>query len=62
MRKDKLFSKTCEFLQQTKAKAQIIRNRYDTLETSLGAYELDYENFILAITNVCADYDHILPD
>lgn len=61
MAPDKLLNKTSKFLQETRTKAQMLSNRYDALEVDLGAYEVDYANFIGEILALCLNYEHCVP-
>lgn len=54
-----LFQETLNFLKETNDKALKLQRQYDDFPRDLGAYELDFENFIAEITVVCTGYEHI---
>lgn len=47
------------FLLKTEAEAKTLQEKINKIEDDLGAYELDFENYIQEIIKCCKDYKHI---
>lgn len=55
----KLLQDTSSFLSKTHAKAQLLVERFNELEIQIPAYDLDYENFVCELLELCKSYDHL---